>query len=114
VAAINPDDLDALDESLPLTKFTLDNLLGRKHTNEEYQYYFERNPHGSLYVDVYGRFLAEETVARKIVSEKDREARERKAGVAPSSEGATSGAGAGVKEKKKRKSLISVFGSLFK
>jgi hypothetical protein len=32
VAAINPDDLDAIDENLPFTKATLDNLLGRVHT----------------------------------------------------------------------------------
>jgi hypothetical protein len=32
VAAINPNDLDAIDESLPFTKATLDNLLGRVHT----------------------------------------------------------------------------------
>jgi hypothetical protein len=32
VAAINPEDLDAIDENLPFTKATLDNLLGRVHT----------------------------------------------------------------------------------
>lgn len=32
VAAINPDDLDAIDENLPFTKATLDNMLGRVHT----------------------------------------------------------------------------------
>lgn len=41
VAAMNPDDLDAMDESVPLTKYTLDNLLGVVSSNEEYRRYFE-------------------------------------------------------------------------
>ena len=48
VAAINPDDLDAIDENLPFTKATLDNLLGRVHTPQVrmiyyyyYYYYFQ-------------------------------------------------------------------------
>lgn len=40
VGAMNPDDLDALDESVPLTKWTLDNLLGVQTTLEDYRYYF--------------------------------------------------------------------------
>ncbi|CAJ1960078.1 unnamed protein product [Cylindrotheca closterium] len=40
VAAINPDDLDAMDESVPFTKTTLDNLLGIQHTEEMYRHYF--------------------------------------------------------------------------
>ena len=41
VAAMNPDDLDAMDESVPFTKDTLDNLLGIKHNEESYKYYFD-------------------------------------------------------------------------
>lgn len=41
VAAMNPDDLDAMDESVPLTKMTLDNLLGIQHNDETYKYYFD-------------------------------------------------------------------------
>ena len=41
VAAMNPDDLDAMDESVPLTKTTLDNLLGIQHNEESYRYYFD-------------------------------------------------------------------------
>ena len=41
VAAINPSDLDALDESVPLTKGTLDNLMGRITDMREYEYYFK-------------------------------------------------------------------------
>jgi hypothetical protein len=80
VAAINPDDLDALDESLPLTKYTVDNLIGRKITNEEYKKYWDLNPHGNLYMDVYARFRDEETMASKIVSPTDKAAREQRAG----------------------------------
>lgn len=40
VAAMNPDDLDAMDESVPLAKQTLDNLLGVVHNDESYRHYF--------------------------------------------------------------------------
>lgn len=40
VAAMNPDDLDAMDESVPFTKPTLDNLLGIQHNEESYRHYF--------------------------------------------------------------------------
>jgi len=41
VAAMNPDDLDAMDESVPFTKQTLDNLLGIQHNEQSYRYYFD-------------------------------------------------------------------------
>jgi hypothetical protein len=41
VAAMNPDDLDAMDESVPLTKATLDNLLGVEHNEQSYRHYFD-------------------------------------------------------------------------
>lgn len=41
VAAINPDDLDAMDESIPFTKATLDNLLGIQHNEESFRHYFD-------------------------------------------------------------------------
>ena len=40
VAALNPTDLDSLDESVPFTKRTLDNLLGRTLSPEEFGQYF--------------------------------------------------------------------------
>jgi len=40
VAAMNPDDLDAMDESVPFTKSVLDNLLGVEHNEASYQHYF--------------------------------------------------------------------------
>lgn len=41
VAACNPDDLDAMDESVPFTKPTLDNLLGIENSEESYKHYFD-------------------------------------------------------------------------
>merc|ERR1711935_791214 len=41
VAAMNPDDLDAMDESIPFTKSTLDNLLGIVHNDQSYKHYFD-------------------------------------------------------------------------
>ena len=76
IAAINPNDLDAIDEGLPFTKDTMDNMLGRVHSPQEYQYYFERNPHASIYMDVYARFLNEKTFARNIVSKADQTRRQ--------------------------------------
>jgi len=40
VAAMCPEDLDAMDESVPLTKTTLDNLMGIESTEETYRHYF--------------------------------------------------------------------------
>lgn len=41
VAAMNPHDLDAMDESVPFTKFTLDNLLGFVSNEASYRHYFD-------------------------------------------------------------------------
>lgn len=41
VAAMCPEDLDAMDESIPFTKFTLDNLLGIVSNEESYKHYFD-------------------------------------------------------------------------
>lgn len=51
VGAISPDDIDALDENVPFTKYTLDELLGREHSPQEYRYYFDRNPHSRKYLN---------------------------------------------------------------
>ena len=40
VAAMNPDDLDAMDESVPFTKATLDNLLGIQNDEPTFRHYF--------------------------------------------------------------------------
>ena len=80
VAAVNPMDLDALDENLPFSKHTLDDLLGRKHTEEEYKYYFDRNPHASLYADHYAAFARQAVHSRQIVSLDEQRRRETAAG----------------------------------
>jgi hypothetical protein len=41
VGALNPHDLDAMDESVPFTQRTLQDLLGYLVTPEEYRYYFD-------------------------------------------------------------------------
>jgi hypothetical protein len=38
---MNPDDLDAMDESVPFTKTTLDNLLGIESNEASYKHYFD-------------------------------------------------------------------------
>lgn len=80
VASINPDDLDALDENLPFTKFVLDELLGYKLNPYEYQHYFKNNRNAALYVNEYVRFLTHEGLARDFISIAEQERRERSAG----------------------------------
>ena len=41
VAAFNPADLDAMDESVPFAHTTLSNLLGYQSSPQEYRYYFD-------------------------------------------------------------------------
>jgi hypothetical protein len=41
VAAFCPDDLDAMDESVPFTRQTLESLLGYQSSPQEYKYYFD-------------------------------------------------------------------------
>lgn len=67
VASINPDDLDAMDESLPFSKMTLDNLMGRRLTPEEYRLYFDSNPNSRKYQNLYQEFSREDTTAKKIL-----------------------------------------------
>jgi len=59
VAPMNPGDLDAMDESVPFTKATLDNLLGIQHNDESYRHYFNHflkaQRSRSIDLDDYGR-----------------------------------------------------------
>ena len=83
VSAINPSDLRLLREGrCPLSKYSLDHLLGRIHTpkvrdppytspdthhthhlthTQEYQYYFTNFPRCSEYVEMYERLLSTES-----------------------------------------------------
>lgn len=72
VAAICPEDLDALDESYPMTKRTLDMLLGRRLNPEEYQRYFDMNPNGVRYRHMFQQFCREDVVANQILPELQR------------------------------------------
>lgn len=67
VGAINPHDLDALDDKLPLTKYTLDNILGRVHTEQEYEHYWKFHPHAKAYQSKYANFATEEKFAKQII-----------------------------------------------
>lgn len=67
VAAINPDDLDALDEAIPFSKKTLDDLMGRKTTLTEYQRYFQMNPNAVKYGYLQQQFEREDVVAQHIL-----------------------------------------------
>ncbi|MDB6096642.1 MAG: hypothetical protein JWM09_920 [Francisellaceae bacterium] len=66
VAAICPDDLDALDEDAPFTKCSLDNFLGRKTTIQEYDYYFNAHPKASEYHQAIQEFRREDLLAKDI------------------------------------------------
>ncbi|OGT42039.1 MAG: hypothetical protein A3F13_00825 [Gammaproteobacteria bacterium RIFCSPHIGHO2_12_FULL_40_19] len=58
VAAINPDDLDALDESAPFTMGTMENLMGRALSQQEYDAYFGQHPAINTRVQVQDPLLA--------------------------------------------------------
>ncbi|HSW70740.1 MAG TPA: hypothetical protein VLH77_02030, partial [Gammaproteobacteria bacterium] len=67
VAAICPNDLDALDEEIPFSKMTLENMLGMKLTEKEYRNYWDQNPFSHRYERVYDKFLTEQMHALKIL-----------------------------------------------
>ena len=64
-AALNPNDLDALDQHAPLSKPTLDNLLGHVTTAGDYESYFTQHPNACwLFAEEYGQFLQAEVTSR--------------------------------------------------
>jgi hypothetical protein len=66
VGAINPHDLDAMDDSRPFTKFTLENILGRGLTPQEYSKYWTGHPKAKEYD--YNRFAIEQKHAAEIIN----------------------------------------------
>ncbi|HEX2548641.1 MAG TPA: hypothetical protein VHM20_02345 [Gammaproteobacteria bacterium] len=68
VSAFNPNDLDALDESAPLCKMTMDNLLGYVLSKEEYEKYFSEHPGLITYLVHYNK-LANEYITPKQTKE---------------------------------------------
>lgn len=68
VAAICPT-LDLIDETIPFTKKSMDDLMGRKLTQEEYAEYFMSNPFAMKeFVDLYHYFSKEDLIAQQIVN----------------------------------------------
>jgi hypothetical protein len=61
VAAINPQDLDGLDEDMPLSKLTIENIMGRGLTIQEYEMYFVNHPDGRVFDPEYSLFVSSET-----------------------------------------------------
>lgn len=68
VSCIYPDDLDALDDSKPITKFTLTDLMGRQLTDEEYRLYWTNHPRRSDFENKYTEFLNGKLTSNKIVT----------------------------------------------
>lgn len=67
--AINPNDLDAMDESRPFSKFTMDNIMGYTLTLEEYTKYWKNQPMSSKYQKDFTRFATEPRSAREMFGE---------------------------------------------
>ena len=64
-AAMNPNDLDALDQHAPLTKPTLDNIIGHITTPTEYESYFNSHPQANwLFAEDYNAFLTTDIASR--------------------------------------------------
>lgn len=78
--AANPNDLDALDENLPFTRFQFEELYGIKCPEERYQAYWNSNPNSFLYPDVFMQFRDTQTSQRSIISEEEQKRREDRAG----------------------------------
>lgn len=71
VAAINPDDLDAMDEDMPLTRGTLSDLMGYLVNELQYrQVYWDQNPTARKYMDQFPSFARLDLVAKDIVDKK--------------------------------------------
>lgn len=68
VAAINPDDLDALDEKVPFSRHTMNNLMGRELSPQEYTWYFNKHPEALQYGHLFQRLLNETGTAKQIMS----------------------------------------------
>ena len=68
VAAINPDDLDALDENTPFSRYTLSSLLGREMSPQEYNHYFGNHPQSQHFKNLYQRLMNENTSAKQIMN----------------------------------------------
>eukprot|EP01063_Lacrimia_lanifica_P032441 TRINITY_DN5549_c0_g1_i1.p1 TRINITY_DN5549_c0_g1~~TRINITY_DN5549_c0_g1_i1.p1 ORF type:complete len:469 (+),score=141.94 TRINITY_DN5549_c0_g1_i1:86-1492(+) len=66
VAAINPSDLDAMDEHAPFSKMTMDNLLGRVLTEQDYTHYFRAHPQEPVVRRHYQEFATARATGKQI------------------------------------------------
>jgi hypothetical protein len=72
VASINPDDLDAMDEEVPFTRFVFSRLIGRELSTQEYANYWSTNRHAQKYNQYYNEFMTDnQRMARQIVGLKN-------------------------------------------
>jgi hypothetical protein len=67
VGAINPSDLDALDDSRPLSCFTLIQILGREISSQEYRKYWNAHPKHKEYEKNYQDLLTKPTYTINIL-----------------------------------------------
>lgn len=67
ISSICPHDLDSIDEQVPFTKYTLDELMGRVHNRREYEYYYKYHPSGKKYKKYFQQFLTESKHASEII-----------------------------------------------
>lgn len=67
VGAINPDDLDAIDDSRPFSKFTMSNILGRVLTDQEYRKYWDTHPKHGEFSSKYTVMANEQKCTREIL-----------------------------------------------
>lgn len=73
VGSINPYDLDSLDDNRPMSKYSLDNIIGRTTTLEEYRKYWDNHPkkdHNGVPVNYepnYGRLSTEPKHTQQIL-----------------------------------------------
>eukprot|EP01063_Lacrimia_lanifica_P032444 TRINITY_DN5549_c0_g2_i4.p1 TRINITY_DN5549_c0_g2~~TRINITY_DN5549_c0_g2_i4.p1 ORF type:complete len:506 (+),score=139.51 TRINITY_DN5549_c0_g2_i4:92-1609(+) len=65
-AAVNPDDLDAMDEHAPFSKMTMDNLLGRVLTEQDYTHYFRAHPQEPVVRRHYQEFATARATGKQI------------------------------------------------
>lgn len=67
--AINPDDLDPIDEKIPFTRGTICDLMGYQVSEQQYaQQYFDKHPLAAKYKPVYASFARVDLIASKIVN----------------------------------------------
>lgn len=65
VGALNPHDLDAMDDSRPFTKYTLENIMGRGLTSQEYTKYWSGHPKSKEYN--YNNFSTQQKHASELI-----------------------------------------------